>query len=206
MGLLKRASLLSKAKTSLWFAESQPAPTGCHRPRGKAPLRKHCSCSGCGAGDGQNPEIPKNIYTITSPNLNIKLSWDEQESSWSVPPWLSLQPLHMQDESRDNSTNPQEILRNISSSRAPQQEAQSAPERHSTHSSIPERAGWLQGEVPTAQAQEVFRGFGPEKPKCSQLSNAHPGTALAESPNALSGKRQHLGLSVAPFRLGALCK
>jgi len=31
-------------------------------------------------------------------------------------------------------------------------------------------------------------------------------TEQTEAPNALAGKLQHLVLSVAPFRLGALCK
>lgn len=77
---------------------------------------------------------PSPISAQSSPEMG-------RRPAGSVPSSLPLWPLHIQGESGGKSTNPQEILGNVSSSRAPQQEAQSAPERHSACSSIPERTG-----------------------------------------------------------------
>lgn len=84
---------------------------------------------------------PRNPHHNLPQSQHKAILRDGQDSSWSVPSSLPLWPLRIRGESGGNSTNLQEILGNISSPRAVLQEAQSAPERHSTHSSIPERTG-----------------------------------------------------------------
>lgn len=166
LDLEKRASLLSTAKSSPWFTESPACSYSLPRTSGKSTPEKTQQLLLLWSRRWAKPRNPQQLLAHPSPPGMSSSPAGEAPSP--LPPWASPHPGRAQWQQHKSPGN----LRQHFQLKRHHQLLRDTP-----HTAASWR-GWGDGRKRCQQHRR--RGFGPQKPKCSWLSNAHPGTAPAE--------------------------